>query len=67
MVAGTDLVSVTQRRLFDALGPDLGLRIVPVDFAFPTITNAMFWHPRKNRTPAHLWMREQVQLIASRL
>ncbi|MEK8173318.1 LysR substrate-binding domain-containing protein [Streptomyces sp. M19] len=67
MIAGTDLVTLSQRRLFDQLGPGLGLREVPLATETPNLTLAMFWHPRDMRTPAHVWLRERLEAVAAEL
>ncbi len=59
-VAGSDLVTLTPRRLFDHLGPALGLREVPLAVERPRMTIGMFWHPRNMLVPAHQWMRERL-------
>ena len=67
MVSGTDLVTLTQRRLFEQLASTYGLREVPVDLAGATLTEAMFWHPRRVRDPAHEWLRTRLITVAASL
>jgi DNA-binding transcriptional LysR family regulator len=66
-VAGSDLVTLTPRRLFERLGPALGLREVPLAIEVPKLTMAMFWHPRNMLAPAHQWMRERLLAVAARM
>jgi DNA-binding transcriptional LysR family regulator len=66
-VAGSDLVTLTPRRLFERLGPALGLREVPLATEPPRVTVAMFWHPRNMLAPAQQWMRERLAAVAGRL
>ncbi len=66
MVAGTDLVTLTQRRLFQALGPGLGLREVPL--ATPmSLSVGAFWHPRNTQDPANAWLRAHLAGVAGKL
>ena len=64
-VAGSDLVTLTPRRLFENLGPALGLREVPLAIEAPKLTMAMFWHPRNMLAPAHQWIRERLLAVAA--
>ncbi|MCS7475592.1 LysR family transcriptional regulator [Umezawaea endophytica] len=66
-VAGSDLVTLTPRHLFDRLGPALGLREVPLAIEAPKVTLAVFWHPRNMLAPAHQWMRERLLAVAARM
>jgi DNA-binding transcriptional LysR family regulator len=66
-VAGSDLITLTPRRLFERLGPALGLREVPLAIEHPRLTVAMFWHPRNMLAPAHQWLREHLVAVAGRL
>jgi DNA-binding transcriptional LysR family regulator len=66
-VAGTNLVTVTQRRLFEQMGAGLGLREVPTTAQLPILSLAMFWHPRHVQWPAHQFLREHLIRIATKL
>ncbi|WNV85776.1 LysR family transcriptional regulator [Umezawaea sp. Da 62-37] len=66
-VAGSDLVTLTPRRLYDRLGPALGLREVPLETEPLRLTIAMFWHPRNMLAPAHQWMRARLAGVAEGL
>jgi DNA-binding transcriptional LysR family regulator len=67
MVSGTDLVTITQRRLFDQVAGAYGLRKVPLELDGATLTEAMFWHPRHVRDPAHQWLRTRLITVAAGL
>ncbi|MGO1050240.1 LysR family transcriptional regulator [Crossiella sp. CA198] len=67
LVAGTHLITMTQRRLFEALGPGLGLREVPLAEAGPKLTIAGFWHPRHVLDPANQWLRAHLARVAASL
>ncbi|TDD62684.1 hypothetical protein E1263_02920 [Kribbella antibiotica] len=66
-VVGTNMLTVTQRRLFEEMGPGLGLREVPTTAQLPKLSLGMFWHPRHVQWPAHQWLREHVIRIADKL
>lgn len=65
MVAGTELITLAQRRLFDQLKSVYRLREVPVDTDLPRLTEAMFWHPRDMCSPSNQWLRARLQQVAS--
>jgi DNA-binding transcriptional LysR family regulator len=67
MVAETELITMTQRRLFDRLSPALKLREVETTASLPRLTEAMFWHPRSSGDPAHRWLRDRLKGAASAL
>ena len=67
LVSGTDLVTVTQRRLFDQVRCAYGLREVPLAIDGAPLTQAMFWHPRHVREPAHQWLRGRLVDVARQL
>ncbi|MFI6099215.1 LysR family transcriptional regulator [Lentzea sp. NPDC051213] len=67
MVAGTDLITLTQRRLFENLGPALGLREVTQTTEVPKLSLAMFWHPHFIYLPAHQWLRQRLAEVAAEL
>ena len=65
--SGSELITLTPRRLFDQVRSDYGLREVPLAVAGSTVTEAMFWHPRHVREPGHQWLRGRLLDIAGRL
>lgn len=67
LVSGSELVTLTQRRLFDQLGPALGLREVTMAIEPLKLNLAMFWHPRDVLSPAHQWLRARLEREAARL
>lgn len=66
-VTGSSLITLAPRRLFDRLGPVLGLREIPLAVEPPKLTLAMFWHPRNMLAPAHKWLRERLESTAAQL
>ncbi|SDW76068.1 DNA-binding transcriptional regulator, LysR family [Amycolatopsis xylanica] len=65
MVAGSELITLTQRRLFEHFGPLLGLREVPMTIEPPKLNLGMFWHPRDVLSPAHQWLRGRLERQAA--
>ncbi|GAA2265485.1 hypothetical protein GCM10010145_42750 [Streptomyces ruber] len=61
----TDRITLTRRRLFDPLGPALGLREVPLATESPKPALAMFRHPRTERSPERQWPRERLRRVAA--
>jgi DNA-binding transcriptional LysR family regulator len=66
-ITGSSLITLTPRRLFDQLGPVLGLREIPLAIEQPRLTMAMFWHPRNMRAPAQQWIRGRLENVAAQL
>ncbi|GAA4022693.1 LysR family transcriptional regulator [Allokutzneria multivorans] len=67
LVSGSDLITLTQRRLFDELAPAYGLRELKLATEPTKLSIAMFWHPRDMRSPAHVWLRERISREAAKL
>lgn len=67
LVSGTDLVTLTQRRLFEQVRVAFRLREVPLALDGSTLTEGMFWHPRRVRDPAHQWLRNRLITVAGQL
>jgi DNA-binding transcriptional LysR family regulator len=56
IVAGSDLIATVPERLaykFDKLK----LQVMPVPLAIPPFRLTMIWHERRDRDPAHVWLR----------
>jgi DNA-binding transcriptional LysR family regulator len=61
VVRSTNLVATVPRRL---LAPPIDLEgtvTLEAPQQFPRVAHAMWWHPRFDRDPAHLWLRAQVR------
>ena len=67
LVSGSDLITVTHRRLFDQLRPVYPVREIPLALDGMALTEAMFWHPRRVRDPAHQWLRNRLITAAESL
>lgn len=61
VVRSTNLVATVPRRLL-AIPLDLdGIATVEAPTELPPVEHSMWWHPRFDRDPAHLWLRDQVR------
>jgi DNA-binding transcriptional LysR family regulator len=60
LLAGTDLITLVLERLGRQLQDAAGIRLVEPPVPLQTITEAMYWHPRRAEEPGHRWLREQV-------
>jgi DNA-binding transcriptional LysR family regulator len=61
LVRSTDLVATVPRRLLEAAIDLEGIVTVEAPPELPPVTHSMWWHPRFDRDPAHLWLRELVR------
>jgi DNA-binding transcriptional LysR family regulator len=67
LLAGTDLITLVLERLGRELRVPAGIRLVEPPLPLQTITEAMYWHPRRAADPSHRWLRAQVQRTAEDL
>jgi DNA-binding transcriptional LysR family regulator len=67
LLAGTDMVTLVLERLGRQLQDVAGIRLVEPPVPLATITEAMYWHPRRADEPSHRWLREQVRRTAREL
>jgi DNA-binding transcriptional LysR family regulator len=67
LLAGTDMVTLVLERLGRQLQDVAGIRLVEPPVPLATITEAMYWHPRRAEEPSHRWLREQVRRAAREL
>ena len=65
LVAASDHACVLPRRIASAHGH--GLKAVELPFPSPTFTIDLFWHPRRQNDPAHVWFRNLVLETAREL
>jgi DNA-binding transcriptional LysR family regulator len=63
VVARTDLVAMLPSRLVR----DRDIQVVAPPLKLPPYEMAMIWHERSHLDPAHIWLREQVGMLADRL
>lgn len=67
LVPGTPFLTLVYERLVRSLGADDRLRLLEPPFALTPITEAMFWSPRLEDSPAHRWLRARVRQAADSL
>jgi len=62
LVRGTDLVAHTRRRLVNVLRTSANLVVfpIPAPFRVPDLSFEQLWHPRYERDPGHLWLRDLI-------
>src|SRR5579859_25727 len=67
IVAGTDLVLTTGRRIAERLAPALGLDTFAPPFPLKPFTVRMVWHPRTEDDSVGRWLRSAMREATSRL
>jgi DNA-binding transcriptional LysR family regulator len=67
MLAGTDLITLVLERLGQRLQQVAGIRLVEPPVPLATITETMYWHPRRADDPSHHWLRAQIRRAAEGL
>jgi DNA-binding transcriptional LysR family regulator len=63
-VAATDLLLSLPRRIAEACIQSSPLKLVEVPFGLPPYDVIMAWHPLRDATPAHAWLREQILAVS---
>ncbi|MBF0614462.1 MAG: LysR family transcriptional regulator [Magnetococcales bacterium] len=63
MVAQSDLMAVLPDRVARQIAKPLGLGFAPVPVSTPPLRMAIAWHPRTEKSPPNIWLREQVKTI----
>jgi DNA-binding transcriptional LysR family regulator len=66
-ISGTDYLVTVPRRLAKMLRQWKNLRIIEAPAELPKFKYMMAWHPRLSNEPAQKWLREQIQMIASKV
>ena len=67
LVVGTNRVATVAMRLACAFARLLPLRLVPVPFEMPPMTEMLQWHHAHELDPAHLWLRGELRQAVARL
>ena len=67
VVAATDMLAVVPERIALQAQEKDWLQIFPVPFPTERVDVSMYWHERRHRDPAHLWLRSTFQSIAHEL
>lgn len=63
VVRSTGLVATVPRRVLDAAIDLSGLVVVEAPVELPPVVHSMWWHPRYERDPGHLWLRAEVRAL----
>jgi len=63
-VIGTDRIAGLPRRLAERLAPLSDRIIRPLPFSTAPLAEALWWHPTRERDPAHVWLRDVLRGIA---
>lgn len=58
LVAGSNRISLLQRRLADLVPPDLGVRALSCPPEVGPLIEAMWWHPVYDKDPEHMYLRK---------
>ncbi|WP_337243531.1 LysR family transcriptional regulator [Luteimonas sp. gir] len=64
LIAGTDLILTVARRNLDSIATDPRLRIFAPPLAIAPFDFDLIWHQRRERDPAHTWLRDTVVRVA---
>lgn len=67
LVSGTNLATPILERMAGLLGTAAGIRAVDPPDPAQSITEAMYWSPRKTADPGHQWLRAEVERVAEEL
>ena len=67
LVQGTDLVTLVPERAAPYLRRTAAVRFLEPPLDLPSITEMLWWHPRRTTDPAHAWVRARIEKIAARL
>ncbi|MGA9832391.1 MAG: LysR substrate-binding domain-containing protein, partial [Trebonia sp.] len=69
LVAGTRRVAMIQALLAArlGLGPGSGIRLLDCPFDAVPVQEALWWHPVHTHDAGHLWLRESLAAIGTRL
>jgi DNA-binding transcriptional LysR family regulator len=60
LLAGTDMITLVLERLGRRLQEAANIRLVEPPIPLQSITETMYWHPRRGDDPSHRWLREQL-------
>ena len=65
VVAQSDLLTVLPRHFLNVTGMAQELTVRELPFSAAPIRIDMLWHQRRDADPAHLWLRQQMEHVAS--
>ncbi|MBY8862283.1 LysR family transcriptional regulator [Nocardia sp. CA2R105] len=67
MLRGTRFLTLVHERLGRSLATQAQIRLLEPPVVLTPITEAMFWSPRHQDSPAHRWLRERIRQSAEML
>jgi DNA-binding transcriptional LysR family regulator len=60
------MITLVPARLYELLGPKIGLRAIPLETEM-SLYETMYWHPKHNADPEHIWLRDKLSDVAQSL
>lgn len=66
VLQGTDMVTIVPSGAVPYIMQSADVRMLELPVTVPPFTQRLWWHPRRESDPAHIWMREQIVRIARR-
>ena len=67
LLSGTNLVTVVPERAVPYLRRTAAIRVLEPPVELPSITEMLWWHPRRTADPAHAWLRDRIAAIAGQI
>lgn len=67
MLRGTRLITLVHRRLGERVRKAAGIRLLEPPYPLPEIHESLFWNPRHESDPAHVWLRKVFVEVARSL
>ncbi|NMO03730.1 LysR family transcriptional regulator [Gordonia sp. TBRC 11910] len=67
MLRGTNFLTLLHERFGRAVAEQTGIKLLDPPVELAPITEAMFWGPRHQEDPAHVWLRQQLRRAAGAL
>lgn len=65
ILPGTRLIAVLPSRIGELFARNTDIRLVRPPKRIPAFTETMTWNPMCNDDPAHVWLRQQLKLVAA--
>lgn len=63
LIRGTRMIALIQRLLAAEVGEAAELRVVEAPFVIRPITEAVWWHPRRDDDAGHAWIRSELRSL----
>ncbi|MBF0294506.1 MAG: LysR family transcriptional regulator [Magnetococcales bacterium] len=65
-VAESDMMAILPDRVAHRIARPFGLQVAPVPVNTPPLRMALAWHPRTEKSPPNIWLREEVKALLER-